>query len=230
MTARRIEQIPLLDGSQLRFTVVEPESTPRGGLVVAHEARGVTPAVLDLAQSLARSGWLVAVPHLYHRDGLDELSEDDEIRRQVERLSTATILADTDACRGWLDGRGISADLTGVVGFGLGGTLALLVAAQRDFGAAVTVGGIGVVSPVSPALRPLVDAAPELRCPWLGLYAYDGETPEDEVRKLQDAAHSAQVATDLVYFTENRCGFGTDQPAAFEAWTRTLNWFDSHLR
>jgi carboxymethylenebutenolidase len=233
MTERRIEQISLLDGSQLRFTVAEPESTPRGGIVVVHEARGVTHAVLDLAESLARAGWLIVVPHLYHRGAADELSEnaDDEgFLRCVERLSVASILADTDACCRWMGERGITADLTGVVGFGLGGSLALIVAAERELGAAVTVGGTGVLTPVSHALRPLVEAAPELRCPWLGIYAYDGETPTDEVYKLQEAAHSAQVATDLVYFTEDKCRFDTNKPAAFEAWTRTLNWFDCHLR
>lgn len=233
MTERRIEQIPLLDGSQLRFTVAEPESAPRGGIVVAHEARGVTHAVLDLAESLARLGWLVVVPHLYHRDGADgpsDNADDAGVRRYAERLSAESILADADACCGWLGERGITADLTGVVGFGLGGSLALIIAAERDLGAAVTVGGIGVLTPLSPALRPLTEAAPELRCPWLGIYAYDGETPRDEVCKLQEAAHSAQVATDLVYFAEDKCRFDTNKPAAFEAWTRTLNWFDCHLR
>jgi carboxymethylenebutenolidase len=45
------------------------------------------------------------------------------------------------------------------------------------------------------------------------------------VHKLRDAAHSAQVATDLVH-----CCFDTDQSVAPEAWARTLNWFGSHLR
>jgi carboxymethylenebutenolidase len=233
MAERRTEHFPLLDGSQLRLTIVEPDSAPRGGIVVVHEARGVTDNVLHLAQSLAREGWLAVVPHLYHRcgdDALPDADDEDGIRRQVHQLSAVSVLADADACCQWLAARQLTADLTGIVGFGLGGSIALLVAAEREMGAAVTVGGIGVVRPVSPALRPLIDAAPELRCPWLGIYAAGSETPEDEVNKLQDAAYSAQVATDLVYFAEDKCRFDTDQPAAVEAWTRTLNWFDSHLR
>jgi carboxymethylenebutenolidase len=113
----------------------------------------------------------------------------------------------------------------GVVGCGLGGTVAMLVATRRELGAAVTICGIGVVRPVAAMLPSLVDIAPELRCPWLGIYGWDGGVPEEEVHKLRDAAHSAQVATDLVH-----CCFHADQSVAPEAWARTLNWFGSHLR
>jgi carboxymethylenebutenolidase len=108
---------------------------------------------------------------------------------------------------------------------GLGGAVALIVAAQRDLGAAVTVDGIGVMQPVVPTLPALVEAAPELHCPWLGLYGPDSEIPDPEVHKLRDAAHSAQVATDLVHYC-----LDTDQSTVEETWARTLNWFDCHLR
>jgi carboxymethylenebutenolidase len=230
MMQRSLEQIPLSDGSILRLTVATPESAVRGGIVVGVEARGVTDAVWKLAAGLAGEGWLAVIPHLYHRDGIDGLPEDgddngDTVRRHVERLTAESLHADTDAAFGWLARRGVSADRIGVVGFGLGGAVALIVAAHRDLGAAVTVGGIGVIEPVAATLPALVGVAPDLRCPWLGIYGQDGEVPEEEVHKLRDAAHSARVATDLVH-----CCFDTDQSVAPEAWARTLNWFGSHLR
>lgn len=231
MTGSRTEQVPLSDGSELRLTVTEPESVIRGGIIVFHEARGITDAVRQLADGIACEGWLVAVPHLYHEDlpgdGDDDLPEDDErTRGRVERLSTASVLTDTDAAVSWLVARGVTADRTGLAGFGLGGTVALIVAARRDVGAAVSIAATGIVAPVSPALPTLVEAAPELRCPWLGVYGAHDPVPEDELRKLQHAVHSAQVATDLVHFTDRRA----DQSTTTEVWTRTLNWFDSHLR
>jgi carboxymethylenebutenolidase len=226
MTQRRLEQTPLTDGSWLRLTVAAPESAVRGGIVVGPEARGVTDAVWRLAAGLAGEGWLAVIPHLYHRHGIDELPEDqDTVRPYVQQLTTGSVLADIDAAVDWLARRGVTADRVGVVGFELGGAVALIVATQRDLGAAVTIGGIGVVEPVAEMLAPLADVAPDLRCPWLGIYGRDGEVPEDEVHKLRDAAHSAQVATDLVH-----CCFDTDQSVAPEAWARTLNWFGSHLR
>jgi carboxymethylenebutenolidase len=226
MTQRSLEQILLSDGTQLRLTVAAPESAVRGGILVGPEARGVTDAVWQLAAGLAAEGWLAVIPHLYHRDGVDELpGGGDTAGNHVERLSAESVHADTDAAFGWLARHGVTADRIGMVGLGLGGAVALIVATQRDLGAAVTVGGIGVVTPVAATLPALVDIAPDLRCPWLGIYAQDGEVPEEEVHKLRDAAHSAQVATDLVH-----CRFDTDQSVAPEAWARTLNWFGSHLR
>jgi carboxymethylenebutenolidase len=228
MTQRSLEQILLADGTRLRLAVAAPESTVRGGIVVGPEARGVTDAVWKLAAGLAGEGWLAVIPYLYHRElrGVDELPRDpDTVRSHVERLTAESVRADTDAAFDWLARRRVSADRIGMVGFGLGGTLALVVATQRDLGAAVTVGGIGVVVPVAATLPALADVAPQLRCPWLGIYDQDGEVPEEEVHKLRDAAHSAQVATDLVH-----CPFATDRFLVPEVWARTLNWFASHLR
>ena len=226
MTQRSLEQVLLSDGTRLRLTVAAPESAVRGGIIVEPEARGVTGAVWRLAAGLAGEGWLAVIPHLYHRDGVDELPGDgDTAGNHVEWLTAESVHADADAAFGWLAGRGVTADRTGVVGFGLGGAVALIVATQRDLGAAVTIGGASVMQPVAARLPALVDVAPDLRCPWLGIYSQDGEVPEEEVHKLRDAAHSAQVATDLVY-----CHFDTDQSVAPEAWARTLNWFGGHLR
>lgn len=223
MTGSSPQQIPLADDSELRLTVAEPESVILGGIVVFPETRGVTAAVRQLAAGLAREGWLAVIPHLYHRSTAEELPED--AARHLARLSTAAVLTDTDAALRWLTERGVPGDRTGLVGFGLGGSVALIVAARRDVGAAVTVAGTGVMAPMSPALPALVEVAPELRCPWLGVYGA-GDLPPAEVHRLQHAVASAQVATDLVHFTDRR----TEQATAVETWTRTLNWFDSHLR
>jgi carboxymethylenebutenolidase len=224
MTQRTLEQIPLSDGAELPISVAMPDSPVRGGIVVGPDSRGVTDSVWQLAAGLASEGWLAVIPHLYHRHGVDVVPEGTG-RWYVERLTARSVHADTEAAFGWLARRGVTTDRMGVVGCGLGGAVALLVATQRDLGAAVTVCGIGVVQPVAATLPPLVDIAPELRCPWLGIYGWDGGVSEEEVHKLRDAAHSAHVATDLVH-----CCFDADQSVAPEAWARTLNWFGSHLR
>jgi carboxymethylenebutenolidase len=226
MTQRSLEQIPFADGGSLPLSIAVPDTVVRGGILVGPAARGVTDGVWRLATGLATEGWLAVIPHLFHRDGGDELlNDDDAVRERVERLTAEGLRADTGAALQWLAGRGVSTDRIGVVGFGLGGAVALMVATQYDLGAAVTVGGIGVVEPLAATLPALVDIAPELRCPWLGIYPQDGGVPEDDVHKLRDAAHSARIATDLVY-----CRFSTDHCVAPEAWGRTMNWFDCHLR
>jgi carboxymethylenebutenolidase len=228
MTETRTEVIELDDGRSVRLTVAEPDRPVRGGLVVLHEARGVTDVVRGLAASLADEGWLAVAPHLYGTQNADEVADVDS---EVSRLSGDSVLADTDAAAVWLAERGVAADRTGVIGFDLGGAVAMVVASSRAVGAAVSVAGVGILAPLSDGLPALVDVAGELTCPWLGIYGdEDAAIPVTEVEKLRDAAATAEVATDVVRFagTDNR--FDTDQRAGAEAWHRTLNWFDLHLR
>lgn len=232
MTDIRTETVPLVDGSELRLTVGEPVSPVRGGIVVLHEARGVTDTVRGLVSGLAADGWLAVAPHLYHRDGADEVDGDDgQVQQQVDRLDGEQVMADTDTAFGWLAERDIASDRMGVIGFDLGGSVALLVAAQRTLGAAVTVAGEGIADNPSSGLLPLVDAAPGLTCPWLGIYGENTEGERDpEIEQLRDAAAKSEQATDLVVYPRTGYRFDSDPDAAADAWQRTLNWFDSHLR
>jgi carboxymethylenebutenolidase len=197
------------DGHTLRLTFSEPEGALRGGLVVLHEAEGVTDGVKLLLASLATEGWLTVTPHL---DG--------------ERLSRQDLLDATDITLEWLVDRGVQADLLGVMGFDLGGSAALVVASHRKLGAAVSVGG-----QQSAELPALVEIAGKLTSPWLGMYGSAGdEAGGAEVERLRDAAASAKVATDVVHYPGANHRFDADPGAAAEAWQRTLNWFDAHLR
>jgi carboxymethylenebutenolidase len=230
MTETRTETIELTDGRSVRLTVAEPDRPVRGGLVVLHEARGVTDVVRGLAASLAEEGWLAVAPHLYGAHNTDEVADGD-VHHEVSRLSGESVLADTDAAAVWLAQRGVAPDRIGVIGFDLGGAVAMVVASSRTVGAAVSVAGGGIVEPFSDGLPALVDVAGELTCPWLGLYGdQDRQIPVEEVEKLRDAAATAEVATDVVRFAGSDNRFDTDPDAGAEAWQRTLNWFDLHLR
>jgi carboxymethylenebutenolidase len=213
MTTTRIETLSLTDGRELRVTIAEPDSAVRGGLVVLHEARGITAGVRSLVSSLAAEGWLAIAPHLYDADRV----HGDDIRDQVSKLSGDRLLEDTDVAFVWLGQQGVSADRMGVVGFDIGGTVAMVVAASRTIGAAVTVAGPGILEPLSEGLPALVDVASDLSCPWLGIYRDDDS---EEVSKLRDAVISSETASDVVRF----------DVSSDEAWTRALNWFDAHMR
>ncbi|WP_216213228.1 dienelactone hydrolase family protein [Amycolatopsis aidingensis] len=208
------------DGRAVRLTYAEPEGVVRGGLVVLHEAEGVTDGVRLLVSSLAEEGWLAVAPHLYETGPAD-----------VDTLTCDGVLAATDVTLAWLVDRGISADLLGVVGFDIGGTAALVVATRRELGAAVTVGGPGISKPVSSDIPPLVEVAGTLVSPWLGIYGDTGEEIDvAEVELLREAASAASVATNVVRYPGANHRFDADPEAAAEAWERTLAWFDAHLR
>ncbi|WP_370932519.1 dienelactone hydrolase family protein [Amycolatopsis sp. cg13] len=198
------------DGSTLRLTFAEPDGALRGGLVVLHEGDGVTDGVLLLVKSLAGEGWLTVTPHI----------------ETGEQLTQRDLLDATDRTLEWLTDRGVEADLRGVVGFDLGGTAALVVASHRKFGAAVSVGGQAVAE-----LPKLLEIAGRVTSPWLGMYGDAGdEAGEAQVEQLREAAASAKVATNVVRYPGANHRFDADPSAAEEAWQRTLDWFDAHLR
>ncbi|RRO15127.1 carboxymethylenebutenolidase [Saccharopolyspora rhizosphaerae] len=228
MIPTRTETIALTDGTGLRLTVAEPDNVVRGGLVFLHEARGITERVRTLCSLLAEEGWLTVAPHLYHREGTDELGDDQCEHEQVRKLSGDSILADTDAAFLWLTDQGVPTDCQGVLGFDIGGSAALVVASSRSLGAALSVGGTGILEPLSAALPPLVDVAGELACPWLGIYGDD--VAAGEVDKLREVTDKAEVATDVIRYPGAGHRFDLDSEAAAEAWRRARNWFDLHLR
>ena len=153
-----------------------------------------------------------------------------EVADQLDRLTPESVLTDSDPALEWLAARGVSPDQIGVLGFDLGGAVAVKVGTKRPVGAAVSVSAPGILNPIANQLRPLLMTAPELTCPWLGIFGGDESVPFEEVEKLRDAAASAEVATDVVRYPDANHRFDTDPVSASEAWQRTLNWFDSHLR
>lgn len=157
----------LPDGSgQVPLTVFRPEGAIRGGIVVLHESRVFPPVLLAFMEVLAAEGWLVVAPNLFHR----EFTEDDEVFGQ-------NLFDDVDAAMDWLVRSGVYPDAVGVIGFDDAGTAALIVAANRRVGAAVTVAAHGIVQPLRPDVPALVEAVRNLQAPWLGLYGEDDPTP-----------------------------------------------------
>ncbi len=117
----------------------------------------------------------------------------------------------------------------------MGGTVALLTAVEREVGAAVTFYGGGVTQGRF-GFPPLVEAAPKLQAPWLGLFGdLDKGIPVEEVEQLRAAAATSGQPTEVVRYADADHGFHCDvrssynEAAAKDAWTRTLAWFDTYL-
>lgn len=216
------------------LTVMEPDGPTRGAIVVLHEARQFSDALLELMAALALDGWVAVAPHLFHR-------EPEHVQGDV---FGDNLFADVDATLDWLTCRNVRADTVGVLGFDAAGTAAMMVATGRPVGAAVSVAARGIVEALSVDAQALVDAAASLQVPWLALYGEDDpETPPEHVSRLRDATAKAEVATLVVSYAglahradEPPCvldGQDEDDPAAaaiIDARTRIFDWFDSHLR
>jgi carboxymethylenebutenolidase len=215
----------------------EPEGESRGAVIVAQEAFGVNPHIEDVTRRFAAVGYRAVAPHLFHRTGdpVIEYGDYDKIMPQFAGLSEAGVLNDIDASIGYLERAGFAPARIGVVGFCMGGTVAFLASARRALGAGVTFYGGGVTEGRF-GMAPMVELAPGLLTPWLGLYGDEDQgIPVDQVEALRTAAGRAKVDTEIVRYAGVGHGFHCDmrpdfhEAAAADAWKRTLAWFEQHL-
>lgn len=227
--------LPTSGGDMPTYEAV-PEGATRGGAVVFQEAFGVNDHIEDVTRRLAAAGWHALAPHLFHRTGspLIPYGEIENVRGHMQALTGEGLLADLDSCLEHLDAAGLPAARVAVVGFCMGGTVSCFAAARRRLGAAATFYGGGVAESRWPGVPALVELAPELTTPWLGLFGdRDQGIPVADVERLRTVAAGAPVATEVVRYADAGHGFHCDarpanyhEASARDAWGRALEWFD----
>jgi carboxymethylenebutenolidase len=229
--------IDTVDGP-MGLYVAEPATTPKGAVVVIQEAFGVTTHLQGVCRFLADAGWVGAAPTLFHRAGSPVFAYDDlaSVMPVMQTLTREGIDADLDAAIAHLEGMGFSAARTGIVGFCMGGSVALYVAATRRLGAAATFYGGGLAQGRF-GFPPGLELGEQIRTPWLGLYGdLDQGIPFEDVERLRVIAAARPVPTEVVRYAEGLHGFNCDdRPSVFnaaiatDARARLLAWFDQHL-
>lgn len=212
----------------------------RGAVVVLSEVYGLNEYLEDVTRRFAGEGYHAVAPDIFHRHGGGPMPYDAgaEVGERLAGLHDDDIVADCDAVLGHFASQGWQAPQVGAVGFRLGGRVSFLLAVERSLGAAVGFSGGGIVQPRVPHLPALIERAPLLQAPWLGLYG-DGDvwTSTADLERLRgELSRSSHVQHEVVVYEGVGHGFHCDrdsaahQPdAARRAWHRALEWLDEHL-
>lgn len=219
------------------LTIARPAGAPRAGVVIVQEAWGVTPHIAWLAEIFAGAGYLAVAPHLYHRSG-DTVVEDHDFERVRPAMAALTgegIAEDIGNATAFLRAGG--APRVGIIGFCMGGTVALWAAAHADVDAAVTFYGGGITQSRWQGMESGLEAATRVRVPWLGLYGdLDQSIPIEQVEALRTALEQVNPPTQIVRYPGAGHGFASakDSPvhvreAAEDAGIRTREFFSTHL-
>lgn len=220
------------DGGPLPVDLARPSGDPRGAVVVVQEAFGVNDHIRSLCDRLAADGWAAYAPHLFHRQGSPELDYEDmaAVMEVFKSVHVDGIRADIDATLALLATEGFERAQTGLIGFCMGGTIALWAAATYELGACVTFYGSGITE-ARFGLPSGLDSGARLRSPWLGLYGdQDRGIPTEQVEQLRSVVAGASVPTAIVRYPEAAHGFNCDARAAYhaesasDAWSRMLGW------
>ena len=223
----------------MRAAEAAPTGAPRGAVVVVQEAFGLNDHVAGLTDRLAAAGFHTIAPAFFHRAGdPDPVFAYDNFQGLMPVMGALTsegIGADLAASYDHLASKGFAKASTGIVGFCMGGTVSLWAGVEDTLGAAVTFYG-GGVSQGRFGMPPLVEIAPTLKTPWLGLFGdQDKGIPVDDVEALRTAAAKASVPTEVVRYAEADHGFNCDERPSFhpasaaDGWQRTLDFFTAHL-
>ena len=215
-----------------------PDGTgPWPGVVLVHEAYGVTDVMRRQVQHLADLGYVALMPDLYSQGGA---------RRCLVgtfrslRSGEGRAFVDLETAREFLLAQAESNGKVGVLGFCMGGGFALMAAVDRGFDAASANYGY----------LPKDEDALLRACPVVGSYgALDhsltgaaakltavlerGGIPHD-VKEYPDAGHSflndeKSGPAAMRFITERVMGAGPEPESAADAWKRIDAFFGEHL-
>lgn len=206
------------------------------GVVVVHEAFGLTADIRSIADEFASRGYHAIAPDLLSYGGTMRCMV--SVFRALQK-EAGRPFAEIAAARGWLAGRDDSTGKVGIAGFCLGGAFAILMA-SRGFDASAAQYG---------RLPRNLDAAVRGACPMVASYGGRDGTLRGAAAKLETALAAAGVEHDVKEYPEAGHSFmnhsqapswmkpfagsmnaGYVDTAAADAWARIDRMFASALR
>jgi carboxymethylenebutenolidase len=240
------EEVPVPVGRDT--TIPALSSRPRGrddapGVLVVVDIYGRSPFYDGLATELASAGFHAVVPEPFHREGpLAETTQEAAFARRA-RWDERRTYDEYRAVCDWLRERSPGAQRVGVVGFCLGGTLALHLAADRDDVATVCFYGFPGGTPAPPGaaagLGAPNDRLDEMHGPILGFWGdRDERVGLDNVETLAkgltargvELEHHVHPGLDHSFLKAKADPAAPGHDAATASWQRTLAFLGQHLR
>jgi carboxymethylenebutenolidase len=209
-----------------------PESGRGPGVIVIQEWWGLVGHIRDVAERFARAGFVALAPDLYHGKSAD-LKEPDKAGKLLMELQLEESARDMLGAARWLlDSGKVAGDHVGIVGFCMGGALALYAASLSDVFSATV--------PFYPYFGATDRAQPDysrIRGAVLGHFATKDEAyTREQVQQVEQRLRDAGVDVEFHWYEDaDHAFFNDDRPevhdagAAQQAWERTLSFFRKHL-
>ena len=204
-----------------------PEKGKGPGVVVIQEWWGLVDHIKDICDRLAAEGYVALAPDLYHGKTTKSPDEAGKLMMAIQIDQTEKDLR--GAVDYLLNHDATTGNKMGIVGFCMGGALALYAASKNP-----NIGACVVFYGGHPKVKPDL---PNLQAPVLGIYAERDTfvTPasvRDLERQLKELGKPVEVHiypnVDHAFFNDQRPEV-YDEKAAQDGWRRTIQFFATHL-
>lgn len=234
--------IPVGGGTMGAYLVRPADSTPRPGVIVYMEIFGVNAHIRDVAERVAREGYVALAPDFFHRThpgielGYDEAGMGTGMKGLMA-LDADQMIADAQAALAFLRKQPNVTGKVGAMGFCIGGHMTFLTACETDVRAAASYYGGGIAAPQAMGGKAsLLSRAGKIRgrihC-YFG--AKDAMIPGDQIEAIRKALRGAGVRHEVDVYPDADHGFHCDQRASYhaasarDAWQKTLQLFREEL-
>jgi carboxymethylenebutenolidase len=216
---------------------VPPDHGPWPGVVLIHDAFGMSRDLCAHANRFASNGYLALAPNLFAWAGRIRCLRQAFVDLRTRRGRT---FDEINAARSWLAARSDCTGAVGVVGYCLGGGFALLAAMPQHQFAAASVNYGQVPEDAETLLRGA--------CPIVASFGgRDRHPPPGTAGRLAAMLERLGIDHDVKeypgvghgFMNDHRgpfmaiakvMGMGYDAEAAEDSWQRILSFFDRHLR
>ncbi|HEU0120581.1 MAG TPA: dienelactone hydrolase family protein [Bryobacteraceae bacterium] len=218
---------PQGNGSIKGYLVRPAAAAKAPGVIVVHENRGLNPYIEDVARRLGTAGFVAFAP-----DGLTSVGgypgNDEAGGKLFQTVDRAKMAEDFIAAARWLKARPDCTGKIGAVGFCFGGGVSNMLAVRlgSELSAAV---------PFYGAQATAADAA-KIKAPLLLQYAgldariNAGWPAYEEALKANKITYSAYIYDNCNHGFHNDTTPRYDEAAAKLAWSRTIDFFNTHLK
>jgi len=223
------------------YLATPADQSSRGGLVFIHHLPGYDRETKEFVRRAADAGYDAICPNLYSRVGRDVSYDDAAAQVRADGgVPDEQVVGDVGAAVDYLRRLPTSNGKVAVIGHCSGGRHTFLAATTLPIDAAVVCYGGMIAGDGPPAqlptMVPLVDRAPDIRCPVLGLFGNDDQFPTpaqvDEIDKaLTEAGKEHEFHR---YDGAGHAFFSVDRPAyrveaALDGWQRIWAFLGARL-
>ncbi len=228
--------------------LAKPSGDVKGGLIIIHEIWGLNDHIKDVTERFASQGYLSLAPDLLSGTAMEPFT-DPSLYRRMQNIATRdeaqkemgallapmhssefiqTTVTKLEACFAWLTDRQETTGKVAALGFCFGGTFTFALAVHESrLKAAVPFYGN--------ADQPEEELA-KIGCPVLAFYGEQDTNLVNQLPQLKARMQTAGVQFEYRVYPNTGHAFFNDasparynQPAAEDAWKRTLAFLNTNL-